>query len=159
VACGGYTGTRGWGIFWCLAAKDTPPLFTTNHLHRAFKPATNSTDFRIRIANDSNTRYNNLAAFNSDNASFGNNAMAISGGQNSSTSSALIVLNIYDYANTTTMKTAFSSSYTNNGTNSANVNLLNNQHAYNQTGAISQINLFCGSGNFTSGDYFLLGVK
>jgi len=126
---------------------------------RNFKPATDGADFRVRISNDSTAHYLNLAAFNTSNQAWVGSVWAVSPGNDNSSATGLIVLDIYDYANTSTWKMAFSSAISNNSGTPTSADMLNNQHYYNQAAAISEINLLTGSGNFTSGDYFLLGVK
>lgn len=127
---------------------------------RNLLPATDATKLRLRFNNDSNANryqwnsvangiafdytYIELQSYTIDNA----------------VSQGINIINVYDYANTTTWKFCDSRNFNNNSTTSTNVNIdALYKGIYNQTGAITQLNLFMSSGNFTSGNYYLYGVK
>jgi hypothetical protein len=126
---------------------------------RNLKPATDGAVLNLRIANDSATRYYNNAAFAASDVAFPNNSFQVGQGQDNSSAQGLTVIDVWDYANTTTWKIAYSSAITNSPTTPTSLNWNTRQHAYNQTGAISEINFLLNTGNFTSGEYFILGVK
>jgi hypothetical protein len=77
--------------------------------------------------------------------------------QDNAAADGLMVLDIPDYANTTTWKWWIAVGISNNSTTSTNYNLKWDWGGYNLTGAINQIELYCGG--FTSGNYYLYGVK
>ncbi len=128
---------------------------------RNFKPATDATGLYLRMNSDSNANRHaetisgdvytgtpfNVTYINATNA------------QDNSSAEGLLVINIFDYANTTTWKAVESSSLTNNATTATNLNYRRSFGAYNQTSAISSIDIFPASGNFTSGTVLLYGVK
>ena len=75
-------------------------------------------------------------------------------------SQALIVVDIPEYANTTTWKFMNYNSLVNNATTNANGDWEQNSGLYKSTSAITSITLLPqAAGTFTSGDYVLYGVK
>jgi hypothetical protein len=118
----------------------------------------NDTAIRMRFNNDTNNRYKDLAG-NSNNESFADDYIFISGTQDSGTALGMSIMRIHQYSNTVCWKTTFLQAWTNNETTPTNANFLLRYGAYNQTTAISQINLFPASGDFTSGTYILYGVS
>ncbi len=128
---------------------------------RNFKPATDATGLYLRMNSDSNanrhaeTISGDVYTGNPFNVTYINATNA----QDNSSAEGLIVINIFDYANTTTWKAVESSSLTNNATTATNLNYRRSFGAYNQTSAISSIDIFPASGNFTSGTVLLYGVK
>ena len=80
-------------------------------------------------------------------------------GANSSTANGLIHFRIYDYANTDTWKSAEVTAVVLNASNAATWNGNRTFVVYNQTTAISRFDLLLSTGNFTSGNYYLYGVK
>jgi hypothetical protein len=126
---------------------------------REYKPATDGRQCCARFNSDSNTRYRFTQMVNSTSATFNTNNFNISLGADNSVSTNLAVLNVYDYANTTTWKMAESRALDVNATTNANVDMAAYFIAYNQTAAISDIVLFPELGNFTSGTAYLYGVK
>jgi uncharacterized protein (UPF0333 family) len=69
------------------------------------------------------------------------------------------IATISEYANTTMWKTVFTTTLTQNGTSPSNFNYSYYYGFWNETTAITEINLICSPGNFTSGTYTLYGVK
>jgi hypothetical protein len=127
---------------------------------RDLLPATDGQDLRLRVNQDSNAnRHSNQGYVTGENASFGATSWEIGTNQDNATSDSLIIVNIYDYANTSTWKMANSLGMTNNDTTPTNFNWTTYFQAYNQTGAITSLELFMSSGNFTSGTYILYGVS
>jgi hypothetical protein len=128
---------------------------------RNYLPATDNAALRLRYNNDSNARYQSatfsLGTF--DDAPFNLTELSVSQGNDNAVSQSTIVVDVYDYANTTTWKAAFCMALTNNATTTANWNIRQGHLFYNQTGAITEINLFPSTGNFTSGTYILYGVS
>ena len=66
---------------------------------------------------------------------------------------------IYDYANSTTWKSGLATGWSNNKTTPTSLQISNNIFSYNQTGAITEMNFFPGSGNWTSGTVYVYGVN
>lgn len=126
---------------------------------RNFRPATDGARINGRFNNDSNNRYETVAATGTG-QTFGNSSMGFAPDQDNATATGLTILDVFDYANTDTWKVAHTSSITNDATApTTNFNWNRRYHVYNQTGAITEINLIPSSGNFTSGNYFLYGVS
>ena len=126
---------------------------------RNFRPATDATQLRIRYNADSATRYRWSNSINADNLSFNSTSITISPESDNGASSGFGVVTVYDYANTATYKMSISDMVTHEW---ADPTLLRYQRffgLYNQTGAISSIELAPLSGNFTSGTVLLYGVK
>lgn len=126
---------------------------------RNFQPATDGARINGRFNNDSNNRYNTVAA-TATGLTFGDSYMGFAPDQDNTTATGLTILDVFDYANTATWKVAHTSSITNDASSpTTNFNWNRRYHVYNQTGAITEINLIPSSGNFTSGNYFLYGVQ
>jgi hypothetical protein len=127
---------------------------------RNWKPATDDATIRLRFNGDTNTRYQ-AAQYSPgySNQSFGSTSLDMLGYNDNSVATGLIIMDIPDYANTTTWKYVLSNALTVNATTTTNLNFAPRIGFYNQTGAISSITLFPDSGNFTSGDYILYGVS
>jgi len=92
-------------------------------------------------------------AFNQDQCRLG--AME----QNTSTSYSLFQHTIFDYANTNIWKHSWGSFVTNGVANSAQFNWAPMANVWSNTSAITSIELFPYTGNFTSGTAYLYGVK
>lgn len=141
---------------------------TYNYLYGVvenFKPATDTVHLRMRFNNDSGANrywYEPTFALQNDvglNHSFGDTAFYISATSDNSSADGIIVFYVYNYANTTTWKFYNSMAITNNSSTTTNSNYLTTTGVYNQTSAITELNFFPGSGNFTSGTLYLYGVK
>jgi len=95
-----------------------------------------------------------------DNATYNDNNVELSPGQDNNSSTNLIVITVPDYTNTTTIKMAISDAVTNNATTNTNINYKRNVGFYKQTPAISSISLFMSSSNFyATGSILLYGVS
>jgi hypothetical protein len=79
--------------------------------------------------------------------------------QNTTTSYSLFQHTIFDYANTNIWKHSWGTFTTNGVANSAQFNWAPMANIWNNTGAITSIDLFPDTGNFTSGTAYLYGVK
>jgi hypothetical protein len=130
---------------------------------RNFRPATDNTWLRFRFNADSGANRHvtfSAATINGLNSDFNDTAVNIRGDQDNGGSQSLVLVNLYDYKNTNTWKFFEAKALTNNATTSANANYITaSLGGYNQTTAISSIELFCNSGNFTSGTVLLYGVQ
>jgi hypothetical protein len=125
-----------------------------------FLPATNNNTLSVRVNNDSNANRHFInTAIQQENVSFNNTAWDLTGGGSNSASQTIIKLDIYGYANSTTWKMGQSNFLQNYHGGSSNMNIGIRQYGFNQTGAITSLVLFPGSGNFTSGTAYLYGVK
>jgi hypothetical protein len=74
-------------------------------------------------------------------------------------STATAVLIVPDYANTATWKQCYWNSLTNNSTTPTSGDINRGTGVYNQTSAISSLTFLMSTGNFTSGNYYVYGVK
>jgi hypothetical protein len=127
-------------------------------LIRNYKPATDTTNLRATF--NSTTGYNGVYVGVEENRSpTGDADLLISRTQDNSVAQGVIVVQIFDYADTNTFKTMFTYAITNNATTSSNVNFMCGQSVFGSTTAISSIQIFPASGNFTSGTAFLYGVS
>jgi hypothetical protein len=128
---------------------------------RGFRPASDGEKLELRFNNDSTAnRYANPT--NDDvfagTANFNVTSISIANGTDNATSESLIVTDIHDYKNTTTWKSIKAHGLT-VAPNGTSYNYRGLGGFYNQTGAITEINLLPSSGNFTSGTALLYGVK
>jgi hypothetical protein len=127
---------------------------------RNYLPATDGQDLWLRFNADSANRYNSgITSFAASNQTFGVNYIAIHNGVDNTVSNNLSVTNIFDYANATTWKMVDRTNVGVNATTNTNLNYSTGAGFYNQTAAITQINLLPQTGNFTSGTYILYGVS
>jgi hypothetical protein len=127
---------------------------------RNFRPATDGAALNGRINNDTSNIYGNRTAVSESDNTFSNTSWNnLSYNQDNGSSTSLIRLTFIDYANTTTLKVAELYSVTNNETTPTNINYTTGIAIARTTSAISSIQLFPSSGNFTSGNYYLYGVK
>jgi len=124
---------------------------------RNFRPANDNVGLCFRFNNDSNTRYYMGGAITG--GSFSAAQMEMTSGTDNGASDGLSIFEIPDYANATTWKLITSKPVTNNASTPTTVNYDPRNGIYNQTGAITEVNFFPFSGNFTSGSYALYGVK
>ena len=115
----------------------------------------------MRFNADGNTRYYSSVSNDlySSSTSYNASTLSLANSQNSGADNALMAVTIFDYTNTTTWKFINSSALTNNNTTSTDLNYRFGFAAWNQTGAISELNFYPASGNFTSGSILLYGVK
>lgn len=121
-----------------------------------YLPATDGARILWRFNNDSNARYSitNGGAFSATSIDFSET-------QDNAVSESLYYLDVPYYSNTTTWKMLYQKfGLNNNPSPSTSVNIATYHFgAYNQTAAITEINLISSSGNFTSGTAYLYGVK
>lgn len=126
-----------------------------------YKPATDGDRFAYRFNADSNTRYRNAeyqADFEASSAF--NQTYLWTAPQDDTVATGLIVLDLPDYTNATTWKWNNIIALSVSDTNTAQFRVFKAIGVYNQTAAITEINLLNYSGgNFTSGTAYLYGVK
>lgn len=155
IASGSLTGTT-------VVISSIPTTYNSLRLVvRNFKPIVDNCNMRMRFNNDS-TANRHLADSSSTGVStraFDATFSSISYSADNTSASGLAIVDIPDYANTTTWKTAFCFSAVNSGTSATTANAYWNMQGYNQTGAITSLGLFEEGSGFTSGTYILYGVK
>mgnify|MGYP003352557385 CR=1 FL=1 len=129
---------------------------------RNFRPATDGAALNGRINSDTSSIYGNRTGVAEADNSFSNtswNNLSYNQDNGSTPNSSLMRLTFIDYANTTTLKVVELYSVTNNETTTSNINYTTGIAIVRTTSAVSSIQLFCSTGNFTSGNYYLYGVK
>ena len=124
-----------------------------------FKPATDGGVFMIRANADSGANRYRTEFAAVGGATFNTTAYYLQYGNDNTTATGLIDITIPSYANTTTMKVIYGDLFNNDESVSTSVSMGHFFGAYNQTGAISSLVLLPHSGNFTSGEVLLYGVK
>ena len=146
------------------AAVDLTSISGYNDLQlvlRDFFPTNSGTSVRLRLNADSGANYSSVSyAVRSTALDLGNgtNQWSFNDGATqdaNSDSDSHLIFTFFDYANTSTKKVCqMLHTYNNSG-----VKLYGMTCSYNTAGAITQLNLSCGSGNFGGGTYRLYGVK
>ena len=128
---------------------------------RNWLPVTDNQIVYMRFNGDSGSNRYYVSSFgaNGFDIAFNRTEFYFDPGGDNGTSQAIHYINIPDYTNTTTWKMVTSNVVTNNATTTTKINYGNNIGYYNQTGAISSIDIFAGSGNMTSGTCLLYGVS
>jgi hypothetical protein len=136
---------------------------TYNHLQliiQNYKPATDNGNVAMRFNADAGAnRHRTVAAFSASDA-FNSTRVSLSASNDNSVATGLTITNIYNYTNTATWKFSQSFSIGVNATTTTNYNFdAISSGLYNQTTAISSLELFDPNGNMTSGTVLLYGVK
>lgn len=127
---------------------------------RQHLPATDNRGINLYFNADTNTRYNSEASFSADGFAFSGSSFVIGAANDNSVATGLTVVDIPDYYNTTTWKICQTMSIAVNPSTTTQYNWRYQFGVYNQTGAISQLNILGGTGSsFTSGTYILYGIK
>lgn len=127
---------------------------------RQHRPATDNRGINLYFNADTNTRYDSQAAFSADSVVFSGSSFVIGAANDDTTATGLTVVDIPDYYNTTTWKMCQTMSISVNPSTTTNYNWRFQFGVYNQTAAISQLNILGGTGSsFTSGTYILYGIK
>ena len=128
---------------------------------RNYLPADDANRLAYRFNADTGTRYRN-AEYQTDfeGASAFNQTNLFTTTQDNAVGTGLIVIDFPDYTNATTMKWVNTVAQTIDATTTTSFRLFKAIGVYNQTAAITQINLLnYAGGNFTSGTALLYGVK
>jgi len=125
---------------------------------RNVRPATDGAYFVWRYNSDANTRYA-YSTGNTGTSTFADTYLGFNPAIDNGASTGLGLISIPDYANTTTWKNTYWNSSSNNTTTNTSVDFARGTGIYNQTGAITSITFLLVSGNFTSGNYYVYGVK
>jgi hypothetical protein len=129
---------------------------------RNFLPANDGGSMRMRFNGDTGTNY----LFNLSNSAnigtaqaFGSTNLQISNVNDNAVANSLFTVDIPDYANSVTWKTATCFGVTVDNTTTTSARSFIYWMAYNQTPAITSMDLFPITGNFTSGTALLYGVN
>ena len=128
---------------------------------RNYDPGTDGAQLNIRINNDSGAnRYAQTDSFG-----YGSNStfpltfwQTGSTGQDDTVTNGISYLRIFDYANATTWKMADWRGFFVNPTTTTNYNWWINHLVYNQTEAVTKVNILPTTGSFSGGTYSLYGV-
>jgi hypothetical protein len=127
---------------------------------RNFKPNTDGEAFRFRVNGVSSANTWANSSNNTDSAkAFTQDQMTSVGNADNAVANGLIVVNFYDYANTSTWKMIEGLYMWNYTADTTQINWQRTTSFYNDASAISSIQLILSSGTFTSGSYILYGVK
>jgi hypothetical protein len=125
---------------------------------RDYLPATDSTSLNMRINNETTQVYLGQET-NATNLSFNANFWSVLSTQDDTVADGLAIVDLFDYANTSTRKVGRIVGNSTNATTATNVNVRVVTLHSNITAAITRIDLFTSTGNFTSGNYILYGVN
>jgi hypothetical protein len=120
-------------------------------------PTSANTNLLATFNSDTNTRYATEIQ-NATSYAFSATSARVSQGSSSSVANGIFTCLLPDYANTTSWKYMTINGFSNNNATTTSINTTFWTSAYNQTTAISSIQLFPAAGTFT-GTYFVYGVK
>lgn len=130
---------------------------------RDFLPATDGASVRMQFNTDTGTNYQTTVvtatAMGGNAQTFASTNLTITSRNDNAVANGLFTVQIPDYANAVTWKFANSAGLTVDNAAPTSFRTLISNHAWNQTSAITSIELFPDSGNFTSGSVLLYGVK
>jgi hypothetical protein len=125
----------------------------------AYRPANDSASSFIRFNNDTANNYRPMGTVVTDTGTFYDNLITIGGAQDNGTGNSLIVATIPYYDNTSSWKFIYADAIVNNSTTATSVDYGRRVGVWNGTAAVDRIDYSPSSGNFTSGTYYLYGVK
>jgi hypothetical protein len=130
---------------------------------RDFLPATDGSSVRMQFNTDTGTNYQSTlatsTAIGGNAQTFASTNLTITSRNDNVVANGLFTVEIPDYANAVTWKFAYSAGLTVDYITTTSFRTHISNHAWNQTSAITSIELFPDSGNFTSGSVLLYGVK
>jgi hypothetical protein len=127
---------------------------------RAFLPATDDRNCQMRLNGDTGSNYRSFQVFNGEALAANASSMVVCSPSDNSVANGLSIIDIPDYANTSTRKIVKSLDFMTNPTTTTQANMNFTNHLYYSTSAISSITLLPASAaNFTSGTALLYGVK
>jgi hypothetical protein len=136
---------------------------TYNHLQlviQNYKPSFDGGNLAMRFNADAGANRHVTVSAITGSGSFGSTRVTLSTANDNSVATGLTVTNIPNYTNTATWKFCNSFSIGVNSTTTTNYEFITiNGGLYNQTTAISSLELFDPNGNMTSGTVLLYGVK
>jgi hypothetical protein len=143
-----------------VAITSIPSTYNTLILRVTAFRGSVDTKMAVRFNNDANSRYNRTVNNFTDNDSFGSSYFNATGTQDSAVGNSIMSMTVYNYANTSIWKMADTISLGNNGTTTTNFDFVKATGFYNQTTAISEINIIPeAGGNWSAGTYTLYGVQ
>jgi hypothetical protein len=122
-------------------------------------PATDDVRGRLRLNSDSTANRHKEVGLITNPGTFDDTAYNFGNQMDNSVTQNLFVLTIYDYTNTVTWKMITAYNLNVNATTTTSLNAYLGMGAYNQTDAITSLDIFPSSGNWTSGTVLLYGVK
>lgn len=123
-------------------------------------PATDSTSLRLQFNGDTASNYYYSMSWAGSTSGGGSaNMNGSSTISNTVATSNYSVITVYDYLNTTTKKMMTSISINTDPTLTSQLKSASSINTWDSTNAITSIQLFMSSGNFTSGTVLLYGVK
>ena len=130
---------------------------------RNFLPSSDYTYVLLRFNSDANSRYTSGGSADSgvldQVKTFGATNITISSSNDNGAAQGISIVDVFDYTNTTTWKFVQTRSIGNDGGTNTSGDYTGQFGAYNQTGAISSIDLRVAQGTFTSGTVLLYGVN
>jgi hypothetical protein len=126
---------------------------------RNARPANDNVYFDLRFNSDTTTKYRGLLTASGSGAASNTLIYLAYEASDNGASNSLVVVDIFDYANSATWKTIKNLTVVNNPTTPANVSFTNDASIWFNTSAITSIDLFPDAGNWTSGTAFLYGVS
>ena len=125
---------------------------------RNFKPANDNRGILMRVNGITTTSYQHITGFTST-ASFAQTSAEIAANLDDTVVSTIATVEIADYANATTIKVIESKSAGWNATTSTDITWRYSFTPVNTTNAITNVTIFCNSGNITSGSVLIYGVN
>jgi hypothetical protein len=131
-------------------------LYIRNHI-----ATTTNLSLRFRLNNDSNANVYASGGELGQNVSetFRYTSVYCTSDLSNTTAQGMAVFTIYDYTNTSSWKMFDAQAIGNNKTTATSIQLGTVLGAYNQTGAITEVDIFSDQGNWTGGTYNLYGVN
>jgi hypothetical protein len=128
---------------------------------RNYLPVNDGNFIQFRFNADATaSRHAALSAISGIASAFGATAAKATAAQDNATATGLVCIDVFDYTNTSTWKFFRTTGISNDDTTATSVSYISSAlGAYNQITAISSIELFASSSNFTSGTVLLYGVK
>jgi hypothetical protein len=138
---------------------------TYNYLQlvlRGVRPSVDNASMQMRFNNDStaNRYYAMTAAVTQPNIAWSRDSLRIADSMDDTVSQFSATIQVLDYSNTTTWKLSRGSVVSNSDGTATSGNWRDSLGGYNQTAAITEINLILdSSATFSAGSYILYGVK
>ena len=124
-----------------------------------FLPATDSATMRIRFNGDSGSNYRSTTTVSMTFEGFTDTSGQVSSNCDNAVTQNLSEISIPNYANTVTWKFAFCNDLVVNPSTTTNFNAGNRKVFWGNTNAITSITFLYSSGDHTSGNYYVYGVK
>ena len=128
---------------------------------QALRPATDNTYFRWQVNGIGTASYYSTGNLAASTAAFGATAISLDtiSGIDNGTSNGLTIINVPNYANTSTWKIMPAYTLANDATTPTSLTFGYKYGFVNTTSAITSFTFFMSTGNFTSGTVLIYGVK